>query len=175
MEPVPVLADLREQVLQRSAKRSPKWGFRFAPDLIIQVQAKPATKVFFEFEALLMPDGAPANAFRGSMSSIKPPHVRLKGIIRSDAPDAWHLRVRRLWRLPQERFDVAAILSARGRMVGGFRPDRWQELTAGHFLNPVCLACGKALTDPASMARFVGPECSGTSTLRVRMKSLFAA
>ena len=28
-----------------------------------------------------------------------------------------------------------------------------------------CLCCGKALTDPASMARMIGPECAGTASL----------
>ena len=28
-----------------------------------------------------------------------------------------------------------------------------------------CLCCGKELTDPASMARMIGPECAGTASL----------
>ena len=28
-----------------------------------------------------------------------------------------------------------------------------------------CLICGKGLTDPASMARWIGPECAGTASL----------
>jgi hypothetical protein len=30
-----------------------------------------------------------------------------------------------------------------------------------------CVICGKGLTDPASMARWIGPECAGTSTLHM--------
>jgi hypothetical protein len=28
-----------------------------------------------------------------------------------------------------------------------------------------CLICGKGLTDPASMARWIGPECAGSPSL----------
>ena len=38
-------------------------------------------------------------------------------------------------------------------------------LNAARMFEAACLCCGKALTDPASMARFVGPECAGTSSL----------
>src|SRR5262249_14739800 len=47
-------------------------------------------------------------------------------------------------------------------------------ISADLMLAPNCLVCGKGLTDPASMARFIGPECAGTSSLHVpRMCSLF--
>jgi Family of unknown function (DUF6011) len=36
------------------------------------------------------------------------------------------------------------------------------------MLCPNCLLCGKALTDPVSMARFIGPECAGTSSANLR-------
>jgi hypothetical protein len=35
------------------------------------------------------------------------------------------------------------------------------------MLSHHCMICGKGLTDPASMARWIGPECAGTSTLQV--------
>jgi uncharacterized protein YndB with AHSA1/START domain len=28
------------------------------------------------------------------------------------------------------------------------------------MFQPACLLCGKALTDPVSMARWIGPECA---------------
>jgi hypothetical protein len=39
--PIPFLAELREEVLKHSLKRMPKWKFRFAPDVIVQLQPKP--------------------------------------------------------------------------------------------------------------------------------------
>jgi hypothetical protein len=35
------------------------------------------------------------------------------------------------------------------------------------MLSHHCMICGKGLTDPASMARWIGPECASTSTLQV--------
>src|SRR5215471_16630822 len=39
--PIPFLAALREEVLKHSLKRMPKWKFRFAPDIVVQLQPKP--------------------------------------------------------------------------------------------------------------------------------------
>jgi hypothetical protein len=39
--PIPFLAELREEVLKHSLKRMPKWKFRFAPDIVVQLQPKP--------------------------------------------------------------------------------------------------------------------------------------
>jgi hypothetical protein len=41
------------------------------------------------------------------------------------------------------------------------------------MLAPNCLLCGKGLTDPASMARGIGPECAGTSSIHApKMQNL---
>jgi len=45
-------------------------------------------------------------------------------------------------------------------------PDTFAHLPTV-LLIPHCLICGKALRDPASMARGIGPECFGSSTLNV--------
>jgi hypothetical protein len=29
------------------------------------------------------------------------------------------------------------------------------------------MICGKGLTDPASMARWIGPECASTTSIRI--------
>ena len=41
--PIPKLAELREAVLAHSDKRKPKWGFRLAPDIVMELQAQPCT------------------------------------------------------------------------------------------------------------------------------------
>jgi hypothetical protein len=38
---IPFLVELREEVLKHSLKRMPKWKFRFAPDIVVQLQPKP--------------------------------------------------------------------------------------------------------------------------------------
>jgi hypothetical protein len=42
-----------------------------------------------------------------------------------------------------------------------------ETIQAEQMFSAHCLICGKALTDPASMARWIGPECAGTSSLDV--------
>jgi Family of unknown function (DUF6011) len=37
-------------------------------------------------------------------------------------------------------------------------------LRSSIMLRPACLCCGKMLTDPVSMARWIGPECAGTAS-----------
>jgi hypothetical protein len=55
--PQPLLASLRKLVLERSEKRSPKWKFRLAPDLGLQVQAKLTTMLLkFECHAIASQD-----------------------------------------------------------------------------------------------------------------------
>ena len=41
--PIPKLAELREAVLAHSEKRKPKWGFRIAPDIVMELQAQPCS------------------------------------------------------------------------------------------------------------------------------------
>jgi hypothetical protein len=41
--PIPKLAELREAVLARSEKRKPKWGFRIADDIVMELQAQPSS------------------------------------------------------------------------------------------------------------------------------------
>jgi hypothetical protein len=43
----------------------------------------------------------------------------------------------------------------------------FEELSAEKLLSHFYFCCGKPLTDPASMARRIGPECFGSSSLRV--------
>ncbi len=48
-------------------------------------------------------------------------------------------------------------------LAGGY----FEELPKQAILVPQCLVCGRTLTDPASMARQIGPECAGSASLRV--------
>src|SRR5262245_57889902 len=51
IKPAPMLAELGEMVLTRSESRSPKWKFRLAPDLVVQIQAK-LTRALLKFHCL---------------------------------------------------------------------------------------------------------------------------
>ena len=39
--PIPKLAELREAVRAHSEKRKPRWGFRIADDIVMELQAHP--------------------------------------------------------------------------------------------------------------------------------------
>ena len=49
--PIPKLAELRDAVLAHSEKRKPKWGFRLAPDIVMELQAQPCLWVRPEYLA----------------------------------------------------------------------------------------------------------------------------
>src|SRR5262245_54541986 len=53
------------------------------------------------------------------------------------------------------------------RVVATLRNGFLTTSVPAEMLSYNCVICGKGLTDPASMARWIGPECAGTSTLRV--------
>ena len=55
----------------------------------------------------------------------------------------------------------------RERVLATFAGDFFSALTPAVMPGHHCLICGKGLTDPASMARWIGPECAGTSSLVV--------
>ena len=48
-----------------------------------------------------------------------------------------------------------------------FNAERFARVSATLQLSPQCLCCGKLLTDPASQARLIGPECAESSSLLV--------
>ena len=180
--PVPFLANLREAVLERSTARMPKWRFRFAPDLVAQIQPKPVPMLSkaaseqgfrqhtarFECRAVLSEEANSAMLER-TPSSAKPWWLRCFNIV-DEQEGVWTIfRKSGMCKrdADQEGFEV---LSARFR--DALTSGAVDGLLGEVMLAPQCLVCGKGLTDPASMARFIGPECSGTSSLLV--PNLFA-
>ncbi len=157
------LANLRDAVLERSEKRFPKWKFRLAPDLILQVQPRAAIKTQFECVALKI-EGATAAVFASRLYLLDRDWWLTKVDVVVE-PHEWRLVPRgRQWR---SGGDEAGFLDLHARLFEAFSGDRFTEITSDLMLSPNCLICGKGLTDPASMARFVGPECAGTSSLAV--------
>lgn len=177
--PIPFLAELREEVLQHSLKRMPKWKFRLSADVVLEMQPKPTFlpsakaiergvkphRIRFEGVAIkadsgatgamlqALPRGAINNWWRGSYE-----------IFAYDDPE-WLLKFRGGYRkrgAPSEGYEDLAN-AIRSALRDGF----FDRLSPQAMLSPQCLICGKALTDPASMARWIGPECAGTSTLRI--------
>jgi hypothetical protein len=56
------------------------------------------------------------------------------------------------------------LIELRQRIVEALHPERFTRLKPDLMLSPHCICCGKALSDPASMARWIGPECWGNAS-----------
>jgi hypothetical protein len=172
--PISFLAELRAEVLKHSDSRMPKWKFRVAPNLIMELQPSArlvagGTKLQIFKGFVLATEGASA-AMLKSLDICRnsgAPWWRAKFYINTtiEPGQPWEICCRGgSWKgnAGEEGYEVL-----QRDIVEIFRGGFFDRLTAGAMLKPHCLICGKALTDPASMARFIGPECAGTSSLRV--------
>jgi hypothetical protein len=182
--PINFLRDLREEVLKHSLKRMPKWKFRLSADIVMQLQPKPT----------YLPSTAAIE-----LGFARPEFIRFEGMavkVDGGADGAMLIRLPRgyhhnYW---QRKFEVVAyndtewLLNFRGgcwkygapqegneslkaAVVSALRDGFFNQLTPAAMLSPHCLICGKGLTDPASMARWIGPECAGTSSLRIPLRN----
>jgi Family of unknown function (DUF6011) len=160
--PMPLLEDMRNAVLLRSTTRMPKWKFRVEPDVVMQIQPRPDTRTkanrqglpWFDCQAVIRDD------VTGDMLKDPPPES-WKMNFRVSITDPWQLKVCRYGCGTGCTSDAALIV--RDRLVAVI-PVAFKRLHPEMMLKPCCLACGKMLTDPVSMARWIGPECYGTSS-----------
>ena len=101
--PISTLANLRDAVLERSEKRSPKWKFRLAPDLILQVQPKAATRCRFECVAVMC-EGATAAVFSSPRALLARDWWKMSFDVVVEPQGEWRLKPRGFgWRLKAER------------------------------------------------------------------------
>ena len=179
ISPISFLAKLREEVLKRSLKRMPKWKFRLASDLVLQLQPKPTVLLseaatarglkpklqHFEGTAV-MTENVTSAVFKQLPHRPCPPWWQLKFDLFALAPDAdWTFKpAGGRWQGGADRAGVDAIAQ---RLLAKFRAGFLDGSTPVEVLSPNCVICGKHLTDPASMARWIGPECAGTASLHV--------
>jgi hypothetical protein len=162
VRPMPLLATLRDAVLMRSTKRMPIWRFRIADDVVVRIQPRPARYMkgplpspFFECAAVIH-EGADA------------------AMLKDPPRDSWHVRFRIAQQLDEWYFRLTGIGHGGGittdpcmairKRLRTILPPAFDKLRPSLMLKPACLLCGKLLTDPVSMARWIGPECAGTSS-----------
>ena len=158
--PVPALAHLRAMVLARSEKRSPKWKFRLASNLVVQIQPKLTTSLL-RFECLaLQCCGANLELLATPLNKMEADYCRIHFELRADVPDEWRFKPTSCQR--KRGTDGAVYWQLRDHLVSAFNT-RFDQLRPELMLGSQCLICGKGLTDPVSMARFIGPECAGTA------------
>jgi hypothetical protein len=178
IEPIRFLADLRQEVIKKSDYRMPKWKFKIADDLIVQLQ--PSTRLVNAGKAIRLFEGnalqtselvtramfaAPSKVLHGTNIGWSKIKFAIGMPAQADQGHHWTYEFRGgSWKSNARpiydslKIRVPAVLSS-----GGF----FGDMNAAKLLFPHCLICGRALTDPASMARFIGPECAGTATLNV--------
>ena len=173
--PITFLAELREEVLKHSLKRMPKWKFRFAPDIVVQLQPKPTILPIgrkpkhqhFVGVAVMM-EGVTSEALKQTPRRPCPPWWQIKFEIYTHNPTTsmdWVLdRTGGGW---QGGSDRAGVSTPFARFAAALRGGYFAASMPPRMLSHHCMICGKGLTDPASMARWIGPECAGTSTLQV--------
>jgi hypothetical protein len=155
---IPLFAQLYGWVVEQNEKRLPKWKFRIADDLAVQIHPRitRAHELLFECIALQAP-GVTAKM----LIERDHRHWRMGFRLSADAADAamWRFKPTRM--TSGERSDQFAF---RQRVVAALHPDHFANLSPDLMLEAHCLACGRPLTDPVSMARWIGPECWGSAS-----------
>jgi uncharacterized protein DUF6011 len=161
IKPQPLLAQLRALVFAQSENRSPKWKFRAAPDLVLQIQAKLSAKHAEKFECSAV-QCAGADVDLLTMRRIDLHKTKADWQLRFDLyalPDAtWHFRPRSITSKPTGGVEFCR------RVIDAFENGHFDRLRPSMMLGHYCLCCGKGLTDPVSMARGIGPECWGSAS-----------
>jgi Family of unknown function (DUF6011) len=162
--PIPTLAALRDAVLARSVKRIPKWKFRVDTDILMQAQPRPEGRTKANREGLPWFDCFVVihDAADGGMLKTPPQDaITMECRLTIHRDESWWFRFGRIGHgLGLEAADWSAV---RERLIG-LLPVAFATLRPALMLQPSCLFCGKMLTDPVSMARWIGPECAGTSS-----------
>jgi hypothetical protein len=154
----------------------PKWKFRLAPDIVVQIQPKPQrVNAIFprtgQFECIAVGCANPiVEDFEGKRRGDDWQRMKFSLDI---GDDEWVFRPRGN-RMECPRPGAGESIQAfRDRIVGLLNGGIFATVRKELMFSFGCLRCGKALTDPASMARFIGPECAGTSSIHVpRIKNL---
>jgi hypothetical protein len=166
---IPLLRELNDWVIKQNENRLPKWKFKFAPDLAVQIQTKVTRQHAILFECI---------AIRAENISAKhftePKQLReldygkhIFDLFCDDhEPDAaWHFQTRRA--TYGRDYSRDERMELRQQVIDALHPDRFAHLSPERMLSPSCICCGKPLTDPASMARWIGPECWGNGSVNI--------
>jgi hypothetical protein len=125
LSPIPFLAGLRDIVLERSHTRCPKWRFRLASGLALQVQPRPGERrdrfALFKCTAI-QGEGLTAGDFDRRRLAC----WYLGFIVRATDPGGWQFHPRSL-RWPVPDYEGAFVL--RERVLAELRSGGWMSTT----------------------------------------------
>ena len=127
----------------------------------MQIQPKLTTALLrFECRALQCADADAAKLLRQEKQIEG--WWKLNFDLAATASDEWQLKPTSYsWKAGSDRELAYRLPDRIADLLDGGHFDRLRpEILLGHH----CMICGKGLTDPVSMARFIGPECAGTSS-----------
>jgi hypothetical protein len=164
---VPVLQQLNEWVIEQNEKRLPKWKFRFAPDFAAQIQPKLTRAYALLFEGKsIMAEAVSVRMFTEPATLRGSTYWGLSfSLLCHHGGTAWEFKPTYARWGRDHSYDE--LIQLKQRTIDVLTPDRFEKLTPDLMLSPHCLCCGKGLTDPASMARWIGPECWGSASTNI--------
>jgi hypothetical protein len=180
--PIPVLRDVRAFCLAHSETRCPIWRFKITKNLVLSIQPRPAhlpteaeaafgvraQVVRFECIAVTVETGeATAAMLTAKLYEFEPKILwrRREFEIIEYAGDSerWYLSLRGASHARRTAID--GVFKLDKRIAGIFAGRFFKNLSPGDMLGCQCWICGHPLTDPVSMARGIGPECAGSSSI----------
>jgi hypothetical protein len=158
------LAKLHVNAMAHNPDRNPIWKLRLAPDLVIKLQPKPTNGVRFKGN-VVMCEGADETAFK-SGKWPRGDRFHAKFEVWSVGED-WCFKLGSAgWSVGADRNEIERL---RRRLLNAFKPGGpLSRIDIKMMLHPHCLCCGKPLSDPASKARLIGPECAQASRLETK-------
>ena len=167
LPPVPLLQQLNDWVIQRNEKRLPKWKFRFASDLAAQIQSKLTRKHTILFEGIaIQTENVSAKHFVEPKLLQGLTYWKLSFVLFCNEPDAgWQFKAKSAAR--GRGCQASGLIELRQHVIDVLHPNCFSHLSPDRMLSPACLCCGKGLTDPARMARWIGPECWGSASINI--------
>jgi hypothetical protein len=181
LKEIATLAQLRGIVLQHNSKRYPKWKFKLADDLVMQIQPRPTRGRLFEGMAL-QGEHVTAEMFtrrlrsEDGMTELQFELTAATGATMSFFGFSWVFCPTRgvtFW-VNQDREEQKE--RARRFVLRTFESlALLTQLDPSMMFQPACLNCGRPLTDPVSMARWIGPECATRVSFDARNRNLEAA
>src|SRR5262245_35052453 len=127
--PQAALATLRELVFMQSEKRAPKWKFRLASDLVLQIQPKLAHKLLHRFECRAVASAsADVRLLTGTYKTRKdaPDYWFITFDLSAIEPSSWRFKPRSC-RCKRDA-DAAGYVDLRERLVGAFQDRRFNRL-----------------------------------------------
>ena len=143
-----------------------KWKFRAAPDIVTEVQPRPNSfAAAFHCKAIVH-DEVGAELLIDKRRPLDSWMIEFKLSVTLHEPadftddGDWYLKPNRVgFRTGYPHNDIFTV---RDRLIE-ILPIAFDKLRPETMLKPACLFCSRPLTDPVSMARWIGPECAGTS------------